>query len=43
MALPMVLAKITKKEVQNTLQTEWAKVSEILKEYNHLTKEEEWI
>lgn len=40
LAIPMILAKVAKKEVQNTLQTEWAKVSEILKEYNHLTQEE---
>lgn len=39
MALPMVLAKITKKEVQNTLENEWDNVSKILEKYTHLTKE----
>lgn len=38
MALPMVLAKITKKEVQNTLENEWDNVSKILEKYTHLTK-----
>jgi len=39
MALPMVLAKITKKEVQNTLENEWDNVSKMLEKYTHLTKE----
>lgn len=39
MALPMVLAKITKKEVQNTLENEWNNVSKMLEKYTHLTKE----
>src|SRR5690554_498003 len=38
MALPMVLAKITKKEVQNTLENEWDNVSKMLEKYTHLTK-----
>lgn len=38
MALPMVLAKITKKEVQNTLENEWNNVSKMLEKYTHLTK-----
>lgn len=39
-AITTILSKLTKKEVQTTLEAEWKVVSEMLKKYNHLTLEE---
>ena len=39
-AATIIMGKLTKKKVQETLETEWDVVSEVLKKYNHLTLEE---